>query len=256
MGADASKSAANAQVGAANRATDFQKQMYGDTVGREQPFLQGGTNAFAQLQQLLGIGQPGGGAPTSPILQMLGIGAPGGAGQIDPRTFQGSPGYQFARQEGLNAVTNSAHGNIGGNALRALQTTGQGLANQGWNQYLGNASNAWGNLISGVSGVANQGQNAAVSLGGFGQNLGGQVGGNIIGGGNAMAGGDIGSARAITGGMNGGLQGVGTAFQNPQFQQWLKGLIGPGANDGSGTPSYISLDPTGQSVAPMPTGGW
>lgn len=234
IGADASKQAAKTQADAANRATDFQKQMYGDTVAREQPFLQGGTNAFADLQRLLGIGQSGG--PTSPILQMLGIGQ-GGTGSIDPRTFQGSPGYQYALQQGTNAVTNSAHGNIGGNALRALQQTGQGLANQNWNQYLGQAGNAWGNLISGVSGIANQGQNAATNLGGFGQNLGAQVGSNIIGGGNALAGGDIGAARALAGGMNGGLQGIQQLLLDPKFQQLFSGGGG-----GAGT-NTININP-------------
>ncbi|HXJ61898.1 MAG TPA: hypothetical protein VNU68_35110 [Verrucomicrobiae bacterium] len=225
--------------------------MYGETVGRMQPYVEAGGNALGELQRLLGIGAGGAGA-TSPLLQMLGYGGAGGtgAGNIDPRTFQGSPGYQYQLQQGTNAVTNSAHGNVGGNALRALQQTGQGLANQNFNQYLGNFSGAWGNLLGNLSNLAGSGQNAAANLGGIGTGVASQIGANTIGGGNALAAGQVGGANAITGGFGQAGTAIGSAFQNPQFQSWLKGLVSSGANDGSGTPSYISLDPTGQSIAP------
>lgn len=181
--------------------------MYNQTVAREQPFLTAGTNALTQLQQLLGIG-PGGGGATNPILSMLGIG-PGGAagGGINPATFQGSPGYQYQLQQGMNAVTNAnAPTGVGGNALRQLQQTGQGLANQNWNQYLGNASSAWQQLLGGIGSVVGLGQNAAGNLGNAAQAVGGEIGANSIYGGNALGQGAINSASALAGGANGALQ--------------------------------------------------
>ena len=175
LGASASGKAAKEQAAAAQQATQAELQMYGQTVGREQPFVTAGTNALSSLQNLLGLG-PGGGGATSPILQMLGIG-PGGAtgGGINPATFQASPGYQFQLQQGENAVTNSARGNLGGNQLRALMGVGQQTANQGWQQYLGNVGNAWQNQIGNISNLVTGGQNAAGNLGSIGTQVGGQI---------------------------------------------------------------------------------
>lgn len=216
IGADASKSAAKTQADAANQATQLQRGIYTDTTNRLAPFVEGGTNAFADLQKMLGIGSAGG--PTSPVLQMLGIGGPGGTGgtgSINPATFQGSPGYQYQQQQGQEAVTNSAaaNGGLGGNALRALLGVGQQLGNQGWQQYLGNVGSAWQQQIGNVAGVSGAGQNAAVQQGGFGQNFAGTAGGNIIGAGNAMAAGQVGGANAMTGGFTNALQAILTQMQ-------------------------------------------
>ena len=208
IGSDASKSAAAQQAAAENNATNAELGMYNQTVAREQPFVSAGQNALTSLQGLLGLGSSGG--PSSPILAMLGIG-PGGAtgGGINPATFQGSPGYQYQLQQGTNAVTNAnAPTGIGGNALRQLQQTGQGLANQNWSQYLGNASSAWQQLLGGVGGIANMGQNAAANLGSTATTVGGQIGSNAIGAGTALAAGTMGSANALAGGINGGINNV------------------------------------------------
>lgn len=210
LGADASESAAKTQAGAAEAATAAELQMYNQTVAREQPFLQAGTNALPALQKLLGLSPGGGGQASSPLLQMLGYGGPGGtgAGNINPATFQGAPGFQYQLQQGTNAVTNSAaaNGGLGGNALRQLQQTGQGLANQGWQQYLGNFGGAYQNLVGNVSSLVAGGQNAAGNLGTVGTQVGSQIGSNLIGAGNALGAGQIGSANTISGGINGGIQ--------------------------------------------------
>src|SRR5260221_191004 len=107
IGSNAASDAANAQIAAG-------QQALGTVQATEAPFVAGGTNALAQLQRSLGIG-------------------PGGAGAIDPTGFQGSPGFDFAKQQGIEAITNSAaaRGGVqGGNTLKALDTFGTGLANQ------------------------------------------------------------------------------------------------------------------------------
>lgn len=250
MGADASKAAAKTQAEAADRATQAQLGMYNQTVDREQPFVQAGTNGLADLTKLLGIGSPGG--PTSPVLQMLGIGGPGGVGgtgQIDPRTFQGSPGYQFQLQQGTNAVTNSAaaNGGLGGNALRQLMGVGQQTANQGWQQYLGNVGNAWQSQIGNISSLVAGGQNAAANLGTIGTQVGGQIGSNIWGAGNATANGITGSASAFGGGLNNASQSIMTLLANPKFQSLFKGdgTSGGGAGIGVNGNDYSSpIGPT------------
>lgn len=260
IGANAAGDAAKTQAAAARDATNAQLQMYDSTVQREQPFLQAGTNALPALQRLLGLDASGTGSASSPLLAMLGYGGPGGtgAGNINPATFQGSPGYQYQMQQGNNAITNSAHGNIGGNALRALQANGQGLANQNWNQYLGNFGNAYQGLVGNVSNLVAGGQNAANGLGQIGTTVGGQIGSNMIGAGNAGAAGIMGGANALAGGINGvGQNGLLYALMN---QRQSGGGGGGGLFDslfggGSGA-SYSSIDPYGQSVAPVPIGGW
>lgn len=184
--------------------------------------MSAGTNALTNIQKMLGIGA-GGGGPTSPILSLLGL-APGGtAGQIDPTKFYGSPGYQYQLQQGLNAVTNSnARSGIGGNALRELQQTGQGLANQSWNQYLGNASTSWQQLLSNISSLVGSGQNAATNLADIGIKTGAEIGSNTIGAGNAQAAGIVGGANALGGGISGAIQNI------------LPYLVGQGGGGGGG----------------------
>lgn len=250
-GANAAKSAANTQAGAANNASATELGMYNQTVGREAPYVNAGNNALGQMQSLIGtLGGPGG--PTNPILAMLGIG-PGGAsgGGINPSTFQGSPGYQYELQQGQNAVTNSnAHAGLGGNALRELQQNGQQLANQNWNQYLGNASGAYQNALQNylgpLSGLVTGGQNAAGNLGTIGTGVGNQVGGNQLGAGNALAGAQIGAANAQVGGINKSLEALMTQLSNGGNQTKMNNAF---ASLFGGSPSYSSVDPNGQSVA-------
>jgi len=50
--------------------------------------------------------------------------------------FTTSPGYDFARDEGLKAVERSFGGRFSGNTLQALQDRGNQLANQEWEDWL------------------------------------------------------------------------------------------------------------------------
>lgn len=205
IGSSASKGAADSQANAAQQASAAELGMFNQTQQNLAPWLGAGQNGLIGLERLLNIGPGSQGGPSSPILAMLGLG-PGGTGQINPSTFQGSPGYQYQLQQGMNAVTNAnapGSGGLGGNALRALQSTGQGLANQNWNQYLGNASGAFNSLVGNVANLSAGGQNAAANLGGIATTVGGQIGSNAIGAGNALAAGQIGSANALGGALGG-----------------------------------------------------
>lgn len=248
IGANAASDASKVQQKSAADATAFQRQMYDQTVQREQPFVDAGTNALANLQKLLGIG-PGGTGATSPILQMLGIGK-GGAGSIDPKAFYGSPGYNYELNQGLDTITNraAARGGLGGNALLDLQRAGQGMARGNFNNYFNEASGGWNSLLSLLGGLTSGGQAAANTLGAGGAQLGGQVGSNLIGAGNSAASGIIGNANAVTGGLNSTIQSLMTLSRDPGLNRLLTQQMGGGNNN------YSLLDPANQSV--VGSGSW
>jgi hypothetical protein len=214
MGSNAAKDAAKTQASAETAATNAELGMFNTAQSDIAPWLSGGQNALAALQKALGIG-PGGTGATNPLLTMLGIGADGkptGSG-INPATFQASPGYQFQLQQGLNGVTNSAAaaGGLGGNALKALQGYGSGLANQSWSQYLGNVNTGWQGLIGNLSGLSGQGAGAAGTMGNQALATGGQIGSNVTGAGAAAAAGTMGSTNALAGGITGATGGLSNA---------------------------------------------
>lgn len=194
IGGDAAKSAANTEANAANSASQVQLGMFNQTQANEAPYLAAGGNALTQL--LAGIGAGGGNnTGTGPL------NAPFTMGQ-----FQDSPGYQFQKQQGEDAINNSAAARGGvnsGNTLKALSQFGTGLANQDyWNAY--NAYTTGQNQKFGqLQTIAGSGQNAAANLGALGTQVGSSVGNNIIGAGNAQAAGTVGSANAISNGING-----------------------------------------------------
>lgn len=221
MGANASSNAASTEANAANQATSTELGMFNQTQQDLAPYMAGGTNSLAALQKLLGIGPGGAGSGISPIMSMLGMGGPGGVGgtgSINPATFQASPGYQYQLQQGTNAVTNgaAANGGLGGNAMRALQQTGQGLANQNFNQYISQANGAYQGLVGNLTNLTNMGQSAAAGVGNAAMATGNQIGANQIGAGSALGSGMLGSANALGGGLNGAGQNalLGTMMMN------------------------------------------
>lgn len=149
-----------------------------------QPFQAGGTNALSALQRSLGL-------------------TPGGS------TYQQSPGYQFELGQGLNAITNksAATGGIhSGNTLKALQSFGTGLANQDYQQYLGN-----------LMGVSGQGLTAAGDIAQLSSNMGQNVAGLTVGQGAANASGAIGQGNAfnsLAGALGGNYGGGSNGFQS------------------------------------------
>jgi hypothetical protein len=248
IGANASKSAANTQANAANTANQTELGMFNQTRQDLQPFMGAGTNALTSLQNLLGIGAGGAGAG-SPVLAALGIG-PGGqvGGATSP--FQQSPGYQFAKQQGIGAATNATagRGGMGGNTLKALTQFGTGIANQDYYNYLNALNSAWGGLTGALGGISNLGENAAAKTGAFGADVASSIGGNTIGAGNAQAAGTIGSTNAITGGVNNSLQSLIAGLNSPNgsnlINSWLTGGNQPaisGVNSASLFPADASM---------------
>lgn len=260
IGSDASGKAASQQAGMEQQALDLQKSVFGTTQNAIKPYTGYGENALQNLQQLLGI-NPGGAGPvaSNPILQMLGIGGPGPMGQINPATFEGSPGYTYAKQQGLDATTNAlTRGPGGGNALMALQKTGQGLADQNWGNYLSNASGAWQQLLQNIGGGVSTGLNATSLLAGSGQNFANAAGGNLAGIGNAQSAGTIGSANALTGGLNSIMGNFNNAGGGPAAYNALFNGSGPfsanSLNSSFGTQFGAGTFPSASNPGAVPPG--
>lgn len=249
MGNSASKKAADAQVQAAQIASNTEQNMFNQTQQELAPYTGAGTNALSALQKVLGIG-PGGGGATNPMLQMLGIGPngqPTGAG-INPASFEGSPGYQFQMEQGNQAITNAnAQGGIGGNALKALQGWGQNTANQGWQQYLNNVSGGYNTLTGNLDRLVSGGQSAAGGIGNAAMSLGSEIGGNQLGAGQAKASGIIGGANALTGGIGGAAGAVGNGAQQYMLLNYLQSL------QGGGLPTAANFNTAAQN-SPFMTG--
>lgn len=150
----------NAQDAAnAQKAGIFQGyNLANDAIGSGNQALQ--TNYTSALQPFLqNYGQAQGGV--NQLLASLGIGGAGGAAGGDAITamLRNSPGYQFQLNQGSeNVLRNAARAGTGasGQTLNALQTQGQGLADQTWQQYINNLQpflGASGQAAGGIGGV-------------------------------------------------------------------------------------------------------
>lgn len=124
----------------------------------------------------------------------------------DYSSFENSPDYKYALREGLAGVEGSAAARGGlysGNAMRALQATGSGLASQN----LGNYRNA----LMGQIGI---GQNAAGTLTNAGFNAAQGIGMGLAGAGDARASGIVGKSNAYQTGLSELGTLAGNAFGN------------------------------------------
>lgn len=172
-----------ARVAAANNAANnrLAQDQYNSTKALVQPYVDKGDTAADALQGFLGLG--GDPARTQAAFDR----------------YLNSTGYQFTRQQGIDAATQSAAGrgllNSGG-ALKALQDRGTGLAQQYGQDYVAN-----------LNGVANRGTQAINALTGAGvANVAGQTANNNAG--SAAQSAAITANGQIYGGLINGLAGV------------------------------------------------
>lgn len=137
--------------------------------------------------------------------------------EVDYDLFRETPGYQFALEQGRQAIERSAAaggGLVSGNTLAALTEYGQGLADQNFQNYLAN-----------VMGLQNQGVDAA--LAGMAVDEGNALANLRLGRGGAVASGIEGSTSALTGALS-GISGAlgGAAGRNALTGAGTKGVKG------------------------------
>jgi len=170
MSSRAAKSAAQTSAQSADRATELQQRMYEESVARQQPFLQTGTEMFNRLAAV-----QRGGPEAQNFLQM-------------------DPGYQFRLSEGLKALDRQAAargGLISGGALKAAQRYGQDLGSQ-----------EFGAAYNRLASMANVGPQAAGVMSNLGQNYATNVGNIYQQQGNTAANAALARGSAYSGGLN------------------------------------------------------
>lgn len=194
FGTQDQRNAANSQIAGINAGLGDLTKSFGQGRNALQTNYSAGLQPFIQNY---GQAQQGGGA----LGNALGLnGAQGNAAATT--AFQNNPGYQFQLQQGINDVlANQARtGQLASGATNLdIDKYSQGLANQGWNQYIQN--------LQPYLGAENS---AATGIGGLYSGLGNQLNQNYGNLGNAQYGANaaIGNANA-----NADLAGL-TASQN------------------------------------------
>lgn len=233
IGSNAAQSAAQTQAQSALQAQQFQQseatqaeqfqqqeaqqgqaaemQMFNTAEGYQQPYNTIGQGADQTLAGLYGISGSGAGTGT-PTSQSL-------------AAFTASPDYQFALDQGTQAMQRSAAAGgtlISGGQLKAGQEFGQGLATQQYGNYynrllslaqLGQTAAAGqANTATTTGGqIGNTLTNAGAQVGNTLSNAGAQVGNTIQAQGQANASGIVGSANAISGGLSSATSSLSTA---------------------------------------------
>lgn len=155
----AGSEAAGATNNATNAAVNEQNQALAQQAKLAAPYTGVGAAAIPSYENLLGIG-------------------PGGtAGELS--ALEATPGYQFTQKQGETGILNaaSAQGGIGGNTLAALDQYNTGLADQTYQNAVGNAQGA---VAIGQGAAAGQASNIGTAASNIGSALIGQ-GQNIAG---------------------------------------------------------------------------
>jgi len=166
-------SASSAASNAAAQNNALEGQIYQSNKALEEPYIQGGD---AAEQELLGF---------------LGLGGDPGATDAAFQKYLNSTGYQFAFNQGQDAVATSkaAAGMLGsGSLVKALDAYGTGLAEQYGQQYVGDLQNLTGTGASSANALAGQGQAYA-----------GQVSANNNSAASASANADLAAGNSISG---------------------------------------------------------
>lgn len=179
--ANASLSAAQMQQQSANYAANLQNQQFGQLQQNLSPYMNLGSSAIPQLQQMLA----GGGFQFNPTQSQL----------------EQTPGYQFTLQQGLKGVNNqmSATGqNLSGAQAKGIANYTTGLANQTYQQQYQNALTSYQTNYGNLANLVNMGQNSAAGVGQAGMQNATNVGNTLMSGANAGAAGQVGAANATT----------------------------------------------------------
>lgn len=210
IGANSASKAAKAQTQAANQANDTQWQMYNQSREDNKPFYDQGVTALNKLASMP---------------------------DFTGANLQNEPGYQFALNEGMKGVTNSAAargGLLSGAALKAASQYNNDYASTKYNDAFNrDATNK--NRLASIAGIGQTASNVNTSSG---LNTAAGVAQNQLGAGNARASGYVATGNALTNGIG---QGLNWYTQNSLLDRVLpnggNGTVS-GAGNQSSLPSY------------------
>jgi hypothetical protein len=186
MQSQAAGKAADQYGRAAQQGIDYNREMYGNVLGQNQPYMdvgQKGVNLYGQLAD-------SGYLTAQPSMNDL---------------TRLMPNYQFGMQQGmgqLNSQMNAAGGAISGNALQGANQFAQDYAgnqlSNAFNMYQANRSN----VVSNVNALTGVGQNANQTVANMAGGTSANVGNQLSSIGNAQAAATMGSANAYAGALN------------------------------------------------------
>ena len=255
---------ANKQAGAAQQAGNQSalwqmlgiqnaQNMYNQAASTLSPYTGAGSKSVGLLMDYL----QGTGA------QQAGVGG-GGANllstfQPTQQQLEQTPGYQWAKQQTLGAMTNSgaARGlGASGNLVQGIGQAATGLASQTFQQQLQNYMNQNQQAYNMLMGPSQLGATAANTLASGGMQL-GQSMMNAYGGvGNTLGAATMGAGNALSGGIQSLTGGAGSAMMMPYMAQMYSGQ--GATNYGMGSPAFqnaANWANAPQSISNAITGG-
>lgn len=178
ISANASQNAASQQVAAEQQAENTQLSMYNQTRSDLTPFRTTGQSALDSIASMYGLANGGTGVSANQ----------------STANFENTPNYQFALQQGQQAVNSSAAAQgqvLSGANEKALATFGSGLASQ-----------QFGNYMSQLMSLANIGQSSAGMEANANQSAANSISSLQTAQGASQAAGTVGSANALSGGLS------------------------------------------------------
>lgn len=207
MSAKAAKGAADTQAAAANRAADMSMAQYQQTRADLTPYRESGATGLRLMQEAIYGGD--GGVPNLLVAQGFAP-APGGFGAkmtFDPTQAQleQTPGYQFLRDQGLQAVQSSAAARglgVSGEAMKGAARFAEGLAGTTLGQQQQIFQQNLQNVMNPLQALTGIGQSATNQTGNFGQTATSQAAQAGMSGAASQAAGIVGSANAYGGIVN------------------------------------------------------
>ena len=215
VGAAASRSAANTQANAANRATDTQAQMFERTREDQRPWREAGGTSLGSIMGGFGLGDASGG-----------VGSGYFSHQFGPEDLERglAPNFEFMRDIGSKSVQSAANamGGLGGNSLTEIMKWNQGFAQNAYQQAFNNYTSNQTNIFNRLASIAGLGQTAGANAATGGSQYAQGIAGSIQGAGNAQAAGRMGVANALGGGLN-----------NAASWYYLNNLMGGGSGGGN-----------------------
>ena len=167
----AAEKAAQIQAGSAEKALDTELEMFYQSREDMAPWRDEGEQALQEYRQMVKAG---------------------------PGEFTASPGYEFTKQEGINAMTNVASGRGRVNAGSLVKGVGEyatGLASREYDNFL----NRFYQKLEPYRATAGIGATMAGQMGSNALQAGTNMGNTMLYQGNALAGGAIGQGNAMAG---------------------------------------------------------
>ena len=235
--AGGAQTAALWQAIAAGQAQNNYAQMYGQAKEALNPYVQAGQTSMQNLNTYL----TGTGASDAKV---------GGGGANLLSTFQptqeqleSTPGYQWAKQQALGAMTNSAAAKglgTSGNLVQGIGETATGLASQTYQQQLQNYMNQNLQAYNMLMGPSQIGATAAGNLSQAALQTGQLTGNAMMGAGTALGQGVMGAANAQAQGTNALYGGISSGISSAASLPFMAQMYGQGTGTSAGANNWDS----------------